>query len=104
MAAKKKVTRKKHGGGANMVPSQPYYYAHIGGGGARAKKMTRLDELREMLPKSWQVHTYSPGDGVTRYRFFHNAPAKQTYFGPANGAYTALGMKEAVAFAAGLGH
>ena len=67
-----------------------------------AKKKTRLDELRECLPKGYSVETYSPGDGVTRYRFFHKAPAKQSYFGPDSGIYTALGMKEAVAFAMGL--
>ena len=47
------------------------------------------------------VRTYSPGDGKTRYRFFLNAPEGQTYFGPDNGMYTALGRKEAETFAAG---
>jgi hypothetical protein len=84
--------RERSGGGANS------------GGGARAKKMTRLEELEASLPKGWIVRTWSPGDGVTRYRFFHNAPKGQTYYGPADGAYTALGMKEADAFAAGLAH
>ena len=63
--------------------------------------MARLDDLREDLPNGWTVHTYSPGDGVTRYRFFHNEP-ESDYFGPASGAYTALGLKEARAFDAGL--
>jgi hypothetical protein len=54
----------------------------LGGGGARAKKPTRMDELRSSLPEGWTVETNSPGDGVTRYRFFHNTPKNQTYFGP----------------------
>lgn len=48
--------------------------------------------------------TYSPGDGYTRYRFFRKSEvpaATQTYFGPANGLYTALGYKEAMAWLAG---
>jgi hypothetical protein len=61
-----------------------------------------MDELREELPPHVTVETYSPGDGVTRYRFFENASPKQTYFGPENGMYTALGFKEAVSFARGL--
>ncbi len=43
--------------------------------------------------------TYSPGDGVTRYRFF-SVPGND-YFGPSNGDFTALGLKEAVAYARG---
>ena len=44
------------------------------------------------------VRTYSPGDGVTRYRFFHKAAdgsTDNTYFGPENGLFTALGLREA---------
>jgi hypothetical protein len=67
-----------------------------------ARRKTKLDELREELPTGYTVHTWSPGDGVTRYRFFHNAPSSQSYFGPANGTYTALGFKEAHTFARGL--
>ena len=37
------------------------------------------------------VRTYSPGDGLTRYRFFKKSKVKNTYFGPGNGIYTALG-------------
>jgi hypothetical protein len=69
---------------------------------ARKKKPSRLEELRASLPKNVQVHTYSPGDGVTRYRFFWKAPANQSYFGPDTGIYTALGMGEAETFAEGL--
>ena len=42
--------------------------------------------------------TYSPGDGVTRYRFFEKP---SDYFGPENGTYTALGLKEATIYARG---
>lgn len=67
------------------------------------KKPTKLEQLRASLPRNWQVHTWSPGDGITRYRFFKGAPKSQTYSGPDNGAYTALGLKEAETFASGLG-
>lgn len=69
----------------------------------KPKKETRLDQLRAELPPGWSVETWTPGDGATRYRFFENAPPDQTYFGPMNGAYTALGLGEAQAFARGLG-
>jgi hypothetical protein len=68
-----------------------------------ARGKTRLDKLRADLPPGYAIYTYSPGDGVTRYRFFKNASPKQDYFGPANGIYTALGYAEAEAFAQGLG-
>lgn len=45
------------------------------------------------------VATWSPGDGVTRYRFFTRAG--NSYFGPDNGIYTALGLKEAWTFVRG---
>lgn len=63
---------------------------------------TRLDRLRASLPPGYSVYTHSPGDGVTRYRFFRNAPPYQDYFGPDNGIHTALGFKQAEIFAAGL--
>ena len=79
--------------------------------------MTDLDALRKVLMRVqvgyWNapisklaagliVRTWSPGDGVTRYRFFSKPEADgQSYFGPANGVYTALGLKEAWAFVAG---
>lgn len=49
------------------------------------------------------VDTYSPGDGVTRYRFFlwDGLADGQNYFGPGNGIYTALGRKEALVWLAG---
>lgn len=69
----------------------------------RRRRNGRMDDLRAALAPGWSVKTYSPGDGVTRYRFFYNAPVGQSYFGPANGRYTALGFKEAMAFARGTG-
>mgnify|MGYP001579055081 CR=1 FL=1 len=49
------------------------------------------------------VRTWSPGDGATRYRFFEKRglAKNQSYFGPANGLYTALGRKEALTFLRG---
>ncbi len=66
------------------------------------KPSSKAEQIKEALPAGWTFHTWSPGDGVTRYRFFHNAPAKQSYHGPKNGNFTALGFKEAMAFASGL--
>lgn len=69
-------------------------------GGRRGK--TRLEELQEAAHvRGYFVRTWSPGDGVTRYRFFDGKRDKeegQSYFGPANGVYTALGLKEAYTF------
>lgn len=45
------------------------------------------------------VSEWSPGDGVTRYRFFKKAG--NSYFGPDNGIHTVLGIKEAETFLAG---
>ena len=45
------------------------------------------------------VATYSPGDGVTRYRFFKGKKPK-SYF-EATGLYTALGISEAEAWLEG---
>lgn len=58
------------------------------------KKPTRLQELQDYARSAGlHVATWSPGDGTTRYRFF-DKPGN-TYFGPANGIYTALGLKDA---------
>ena len=48
-----------------------------------------------------KVFTWSPGDGVTRYRFFkaEGCAPSQSYFGPANGQHTALGAKAAYEYA-----
>jgi hypothetical protein len=45
--------------------------------------------------------TWAPGDGVKRYRFFRGAPAGQTYHGPDDGLYTALGRKDALTWLRG---
>jgi hypothetical protein len=59
-----------------------------------AKKKTRFEELQDYAKGvGLHVATWSPGDGVTRYRFFEKAG--NTYFGPDNGIYTALGLKDA---------
>lgn len=44
------------------------------------------------------VDSYSPGDGVTRYRFFVEPP--YDYFA-GRGIYTALGRKDALTFVNG---
>ena len=74
------------------------------------KKKTRLQELDEFAKNvGLLVTTYSPGDGQTRYRFFERAkvPEHQSYFGPASGIKTVLGLKNAwefaYAYAAGAG-
>jgi hypothetical protein len=79
-------------------------------------KLTRLQNLEEKAEKvGLYVRTYSPGDGMTRYRFFRVSDwameaAKELpaghhhsldYFGPITGIYTALGMKEAHTFVNG---
>jgi hypothetical protein len=68
--------------------------------------MTRLQDLQDDAYKvGLLVRTYSPGDGVTRYRFFRREDCTdgigQSYFGPASGIYTALGLKEARAYLGG---
>lgn len=60
----------------------------------RAKERAHDGKDRDL----W-LATYSPGDGKTRYRFF-TTPGN-SYFGPANGTYTALGASEASAFLSG---
>lgn len=45
--------------------------------------------------------TQSPGDGVTRYRFFDDPEQANSYHGPHDGLFTALALAEAVAFARG---
>lgn len=60
-----------------------------------ATKAKVTEQAREV---GLYVATWSPGDGMTRYRFF----AKPSdYFGPENGIYTALGAKEAGTFIEG---
>ena len=66
---------------------------------------TRTATLEALAERAGvDVRSYSPGDGVTRYRFFPR-DSGNGYFGPANGLDTVLGLKAAVAwleaFAAG---
>lgn len=61
------------------------------------KKMSRLEELRTYAKDAnLHVATHSPGDGVTRYRFFERSG--NSYFGPDNGICTTLGIKQAWKF------
>lgn len=62
--------------------------------------MTKKEELT-CICESVGIYyrTYSPGDGVTRYRFFRNPG--NSYFGPDTGMYTALGIKAAFDYVAG---
>ena len=57
-----------------------------------------MQELREHAKRvGLYIDTYSPGDGVTRYRFF----LEPTDYFAGNGIYTALGRKEANTFVRG---
>jgi hypothetical protein len=62
--------------------------------------MTRTQqELRDVARRGgFDFDTYSPGDGVTRYRFFPD-PGHDYFSG--DGDYTALGYAEAMAYARG---
>jgi hypothetical protein len=60
--------------------------------------MTRREELRDLLPIGVYVDDYSPGDGVTRYRFF----TEDIDYFAGDGVFTALGWGEALVFAKGL--
>ena len=64
--------------------------------------MTRLAPLEDSCERAGlKVDTWSPGDGVTRYRFFAAGdPLGSDYFG-GRGIFTALGLKEAFAFVNG---
>ena len=62
--------------------------------------MSRLDDLKHSASEvGLVVRSWSPGDGVTRYRFIRaDAPENQhDYFGASgsNKLYTALGISEA---------
>jgi hypothetical protein len=64
------------------------------------KKISRKHYLAESARRlGLTVSEWSPGDGVTRYRFF-DKPGN-SYFGPDTGIYTALGISEAETFLAG---
>lgn len=62
--------------------------------------MTRRALLRLLVNHAaLGLATYSPGDGLTRYRFFPSG-SPSDYFGAAE-LYTALGVKEALTFVRG---
>ena len=61
---------------------------------------TRKEIEQELAEMGWTLASYSPGDGVTRYRFF--CTPNQDYFGGSSAVYTALGLKEARVFFAGV--
>lgn len=61
--------------------------------------MTRLDDLRSVLaPLGLTVDTWSPGDGMTRYKFL---PIGKEYFSD-RGIATVFGFKDADLFTTGL--
>lgn len=62
------------------------------------KKQTKLESFQEWINAyGLYVATWSPGDGVTRYKF-SNKPG--TYYS-VNELYTALGYREAATYARG---
>lgn len=66
---------------------------------SKADRKLEIERLAGMA--GFHVATYSPGDGLTRYRFFDEP---SSYFGPASARYTALGIREAETFALGLAY
>ncbi len=68
------------------------------------RKKTRLQELEEAARRvGLFVDTYSPGDGVTRYRFITRSDRDYFSASGSERVYTALGLKEAYAFLSGYG-
>ena len=55
---------------------------------------TRREMLRRAELLGLYVDSYSPGDGVTRYRFF----TEETDYFAGDGVGTALGVKDAMTF------
>jgi hypothetical protein len=65
--------------------------------------MSREDHLNNALTRTGvYVRTYSPGDGMTRYRFFSPDVEVSEYFGPSDGMHTALGFRDAKRYALGV--
>jgi len=62
----------------------------------------RVDRLRrEAARHDLYVGTYSPGDGITRYRFFKSPGGRPVPYFSQDGLYTALGLKQAEAWLSG---
>ena len=60
--------------------------------------MKRIDMLRSLAKEAGcYVAEWSPGDGVTRYRFYHGTQPRQ-YYDEVNPCYTALGYREALTY------
>lgn len=67
-----------------------------------ATRITRKDVESLAAEKGVLVCTWSPGDGMTRYRIFRDPVASQTYCGPRDADFTALGSREAYAYLSAL--
>ena len=66
------------------------------------KKRSRLEALRqEAAQYNLYVGTYSPHDGVTRYRFFRSRGGKPVSYFSQDGIYTALGIGQAETWLSG---
>lgn len=56
------------------------------------------NELRDLATQAGLfIDSYSPGDGITRYRFF----IRESDYFAGDGIFTALGLKEAMIFIRG---
>ena len=66
------------------------------------KKASRQDTLRKGAAKlNLYVGAYSPGDGMTRYRFFESRGGKPISYFQQEGIYTALGIGQAETWLSG---
>ncbi len=58
--------------------------------------MTRLEQLRSTAAKhNLYIATWSPGDGVTRYRFIKSKAGKPVGYFQSSGLFTVLGIGSA---------
>lgn len=87
--------------GGNLEPVDVEWQRRSIGNPSRSGKKAKVVELEEA--SGLCVATWSPGDGVTRYRFFRPKPGGCDYFAD-EPLYTALGFKEAMAYARGARH
>jgi hypothetical protein len=66
------------------------------------KKTSRLESLRrEAARHNLYVGVYSPGDGVSRYRFIRSRNGKPVSYFSDDGIFTALGIGEAETWLSG---